>query len=396
MILKKIINELRYQINKRDIVFYYNYLRKVRTHTAPISQSILIIRLDAIGDAIIWLDQAKEYRKAFPYHRIVLLYNKAWEPIAQNLPYIDQCISYDRNNGSLRYKKQILRQVNMYTYEKAFCPTYSREFMCEDWFMHNVHAKEKIAFRRIYNKTLHLPFFYQLRKTIQLNEIVDDWYTQLIEYDDKGDMELQINAVFTKAVIRPKFESHLPLIPYRIERPVWFNEQNYVVIFPGASRIEKTWPPERFAIIANNYPTKTYVICGGSGDKKFVDNILTNINDYINVINLVGKTTLNELIGIIHNASFIITNDTSASHIAVATRTPSICILGGGHYGRFHPYKVDVISQEEKKILPRTVSTSDISCFKCNWNCKYKLQNGRWKCIDDIQLEDVLSVIPCE
>lgn len=396
MILKKIINELRYQINKRDIVFYYNYLRKVRTHTAPISQSILIIRLDAIGDAIIWLDQAKEYRKAFPQHRIVLLHNKSWELIAQKLPYIDQCISYDRNNGALRYKKQILRQVNMYTYEKVFCPTYSREFMCEDWFMHNVHAKEKIAFSRNYNKTLHLPFFYQGRKQIELNEIVEGWYTQLVEKNSQEEMELQINAEFTRNVIDPLFKSCLPVIPYQTSCPNWFNVTEYVVLFLGASRKERTWPPERFAEITNRFSSNTYVICGGLGDKDLVDIFLEYINNSVKVINLVGKTNLNELISIIQKAKYIITNETSASHIAVATRTPSVCILGGGHFGRFHPYNIDSLTLDEKTILPHVVFTSDNTCFKCEWNCKYNLQNGRWKCIDDIQLEDVLSVIPCE
>ena len=38
-------------------------------------KSILIVRLDAIGDFIIWLDAAKEIKKHFPDKHLVLLCN---------------------------------------------------------------------------------------------------------------------------------------------------------------------------------------------------------------------------------------------------------------------------------------------------------------------------------
>ena len=50
---------------------------------------ILIIRQDAIGDFVMWLDTAKEYRKLYPpdKYKIVLAGNKIWCDLAEELPF---------------------------------------------------------------------------------------------------------------------------------------------------------------------------------------------------------------------------------------------------------------------------------------------------------------------
>ena len=42
------------------------------------SNGLLLLRLDALGDFILWLDSAKEYRKIYPGRKITLLVNAAW------------------------------------------------------------------------------------------------------------------------------------------------------------------------------------------------------------------------------------------------------------------------------------------------------------------------------
>ena len=94
------------------------------------------------------------------------------------------------------------------------------------------------------------------------------------------------------------------------------------------------------------------------------------INADRQVTNLIGKTTLIELFSIIKQAKFVITNETSASHITVAVRTPSICILAGAHYARFQPYIVENISDDEKKYLPK-IANYFMDCYNCNHICPY-------------------------
>ena len=58
---------------------------------------ILLIRLDAIGDFVMWLDTAKEYQKLYPSdkYKILLAGNKIWCDLADELPYWDKVIPVD-------------------------------------------------------------------------------------------------------------------------------------------------------------------------------------------------------------------------------------------------------------------------------------------------------------
>ena len=55
---------------------------------------LLLIRQDAIGDFILWLDTAKEYKKHFPpeSHKIVLIGNALWCDLAMELPFWDEVL----------------------------------------------------------------------------------------------------------------------------------------------------------------------------------------------------------------------------------------------------------------------------------------------------------------
>lgn len=107
MIITRLVNEIKYQYLKFcDLLSYlYFYRRKIWTKESREDNAILVIRLDAIGDCILWLDQAKEYKNAFPKQKLVLLCNSLWLELAQSLPF-DEIISFDR-------KKRKIRDIDM-------------------------------------------------------------------------------------------------------------------------------------------------------------------------------------------------------------------------------------------------------------------------------------------
>ena len=58
------------------------FVKKQTTH-----QIVLLIRQDTIGDFVLWLDTAKEYRKLYPSgnYKIVLVGNALWCDLARDL-----------------------------------------------------------------------------------------------------------------------------------------------------------------------------------------------------------------------------------------------------------------------------------------------------------------------
>ena len=107
------------------------------------------------------------------------------------------------------------------------------------------------------------------------------------------------------------------------------------------------------------------------------------------VTSLAGKTSLQQLTTIIAGAQLLVSNETSAVHIAAAVGVPSVCIVGGGHYGRFVPYDEKV---GDHRPLP-LVATRKMECFGCNWVCKFHPAKGKpMPCIEEIPVDTVWNL----
>ncbi|SVE49191.1 uncharacterized protein METZ01_LOCUS502045, partial [marine metagenome] len=93
---------------------------------------VLLVRQDAIGDFVMWLDTAKEYRKLYPPEKfeLVLIGNALWYSLAKELPYWDKVIPVDVKQFKTfsRYRWNILRGIRKLNTKTAIQPTYSREF----------------------------------------------------------------------------------------------------------------------------------------------------------------------------------------------------------------------------------------------------------------------------
>jgi ADP-heptose:LPS heptosyltransferase len=55
------------------------------------------------------------------------------------------------------------------------------------------------------------------------------------------------------------------------------------------------------------------------------------------VLNLVGETDLGKFLAVIDQLSLLVTNDTGASHLAAATKTPSVVLFGPSRPARWAP-----------------------------------------------------------
>ena len=98
---------------------------------------VLLIRQDAIGDFILWLDTAKEYRKYYPPDKckIVLVGNALWCDLAKELPFWDEVlpVSVKAFKTLSRYRWNILREV------LCFGAAMSELKILSGWKKHIIH-----------------------------------------------------------------------------------------------------------------------------------------------------------------------------------------------------------------------------------------------------------------
>lgn len=125
----------------------------------------------------------------------------------------------------------------------------------------------------------------------------------------------------------------LQVVDNEYVRDLKLNPKGYIVINPNASdlRVERRWSSASFIQLiehlAQKYPDTNLVLIGAPNEKEYVDTIDKNLNCK-QVINVAGKTSLDELIQIISHAQLLITNDTGPLHMAAACRVPSVALFG--------------------------------------------------------------------
>lgn len=368
----------------------------------PVNQTaddVIVIKMDAIGDFLIWLDSASQYKKIYKNQRIVLICNTVCEEIAKHTGFFDEIISVQsrRFEADNKYKKEILEKLRKRSFHTLLQTAYSRTIDM-DILACCIPAKEKIGFvadESRENLSRFVTFRWICKK-------LDKIYDKLIPSGEKGLMELERNAVFIRGLGR-EFKAGYSELPIAQVKEGIIPQKPYVVFFPGSSSEKKMWPIDRFAQIGEYIISKKNMdiyLCGSKDEAYIYENFMNSMtrNEYKErVHNYFGKTTLLELAEVIRHSELIISNDTSGIHFAAAVNTKGICLFGEFAFGRFLPYRCERDCKEHNPII---VCHAGMQCAGCSAKgtrtsaCKEHLMKaGKYLCIDEITVEQVLEWI---
>lgn len=346
-----------------------------------VAKKIALVRLDNIGDFVLWLPAADAVRALYPDYRIVLYANQTWADFAAAFKTWDEVIPIDcdRLATRLRYRNKTLRAISSEGYTLAIQPVYSRALLMGDTLIRMTGAPHRIGFRSDLSNM-----------TACEHWITDRWYTHLVPANPSPMTELERNAEFIRGLGIGEYTSQRPRIPKLAELPQALRPPHpCFIIFPGAGWLGRQWPAEHFAALVRALvaaTARTAVLCGALADRALCERI-ANLSG-VPCINFAGRTDLVELTELIRAADFLIGNETSAIHLAAAVRTPSVCLLGGGHFGRFVPYPADYADPD---TMPEPVNFP-MPCYGCNWICTQPHQPGAAvPCIAGISVEAVLA-----
>lgn len=355
------------------------------------SEVVGIVRLDAIGDFVVWLPAAQaliDHQRA-KQKQVVLIVNQLWAPWAERLLEIDQVVAVDVNmfDKSLRYRIFMLQRIRRLLLGSIIVPAHSRiPGDGNDAIAFASGARTRIANKGYRSKN---------RFAALLRTLLNIGYSRVVVLDeiwnsDNGSMsEPEINAGFVKAlgisqnVLIGKLPRNQSLEFYDLQLPV----EPYVVMIPGGSWNGKAWPLERFVALALKLRAHGFeVVVSGSEDERALCEELASA---CSGRNIAGRTSLQTLAEVIGGARLVIGNDSAGIHIAVAAEVDSVCVMWGGSFGRFIPYK--------KGILPRGLEARAVyrymDCFCCTGTCPYPTVAGKVKCIDAVPVSEVWDTV---
>jgi ADP-heptose:LPS heptosyltransferase len=354
-----------------------------RLAAKPVPGRVLLVRLDAIGDYVLWSSYAAALRSRFPQGRwhVTLMGNELWSGLARDSGLFDAVWSLSRRRFVLDpiYRFRVLRHLSRAGFEVAIHPTHARDFLWGDSVIHCCGAHTRIGWEG--DAYLLVP---------PQRWLSDRWYSRLVPGRRGPRPVLERNAEFLRGL---GVEPPRQLRPLRLTAavPQELASRPYFLLAPGASKDIRQWPVENFAEVGRRLRERTAwacVICGGPADRPLG---LALVSSSIgNVVDLTGRTSLAELVALIGGARFLLTNESGPVHIAALMGTPALVVAGGGHFGQFVPYPSD---QVDATCLPQTV-TRRMSCFGCDWNCIYPLAKHQpAPCIGDVTCDDVWDVI---
>lgn len=345
--------------------------------------NVLVMRLDAIGDFLLFLDSARAYKKIYPGKKVDVLCQPACLEFAKASGCFDECLTKDMLKG---YQCELLVQT-VYSKTRAI----------------DVAAASIPAVRKISIKPDESGVNLSRRITSsRINRAGDGIYDELVDTGNAQLTELNRNAAFVRMLGEKEFLSSVSRLPRMTDASFPWNGGSYFIVFPGASSIHKMWPPERYAeVIRRIYARSslTCLVCGAQNEGWIFDSIKKELEGTVpEPVNMMGKTTLSELAELVRGAAFLIGNDTSGIHLAASVGTRCVCIAGDFIFGRFIPYQVE---EDPGTPLPDVVHAG-VKCSGCAYSRKTLrcllsvFTKKRFECILRISVEDVMKMLEGE
>ena len=357
----------------RFILLKFPLLLKFFTKFRNSQKRLLIIKTDAIGDYILFRNFIEIVKKSevFNDYKIDLLGNNLWQDLAHQYdsPFIENFFLivpddlYESPFKTFRLGWRLFKN----NYQTVLQPTFARTLIT-DGLAGLTAANQIIGFE---GDTERINIRYKAK--------TDKFYSQKLLLPEGIDFEFDRSRLFFERVLKQPVTLSGPSI-------VWESRKRQgIIIFPGAGVMKRSWEGEKFLALIKlivQHSSHPVYLAGGLQEKQMGGFLMENLPPK-SVNNLIGTTSLSQLVELIGNAALIIANETSAIHIAAATQTKAVCILGGGHFERFAPYPEHIQSR------PFCVYEK-MECYYCNWNCKYQTgENEPFPCIQNVSLEKV-------
>jgi len=212
----------------------------------------------------------------------------------------------------------------------------------------------------------------------------------------QGRHEIDLNYDLLEKYINHPIERDYKTIVYHQERSllldnILLRNEEYIVLQPCAangSLTAKIWGIDNFnnliPSLRRKYNKYKVVLVGDKGDFDMVRDTGLLDND---VINLIGDTSVMELISVLNNAAVVVAHDSGVMHLANALNINLIALYGPTDFTRTKPLG------DNSKIL---FSHSD--CFAKMYNANFSENEvskmyPNFECMSNISVDDVLDAI---
>lgn len=316
---------------------------------------ILVVRNDRIGDVVLSLPAITALKRRYPSAHIAILIKPCTQDILYQNPDIDEVI-LDRGEGIFQLSQKIKKKG--FDMVIILYPSLRNGLLC---WLARIPLRIGTGYKPVgllFNQRVYIH-----RKG--LHEV--DYCLKLASAGGVLSEEREI-----RFKIREKDRVYASNLLEGLSHPI-------ICIHPANKGSALNWTERRYAELLDKMKDFNVVLTGTKEDAIFIDRILS-LSDS-SPLNLVGKTSLGELMGVLSLCDVFIGPSTGPMHIAGGSKTPVIAL--------FPP----ISSQSPLKWAPlgdkHTILIPSVECKKKRCSHKCRLYN----CMDKITADEVIEAM---
>jgi len=341
----------------------------------------LISSYTGLGNFILKTPMIRAILEHFPNAQIDLICGSPWgaEKVLENSRWINQ-IHWCKPKSSIFKKISLFFDIRAENYDVLLCPfdstpRFLRIFVC---FL----GIKKIISHLYFNKNKNL----RNSLTLLFRPVIT--FVPILTGRHESDLNLDLLEPLLE---KPTDRDLQTFVNWEHENLPFKLPESFIIIQLGACNgapTPKTWDPKNFIEIINrwrkDHPENKFVLVGDQGDAKILESVEIPVNG---VLNLLGKTTFNQLCNVLNQAELVIAHDSGVMHLANALQKPLIALYGPTDYSRTAPLFINshmIHSRNECWAKMYNFNESESNLAK-----HYK----DYHCMSGISCQDVLTTI---
>jgi predicted lipopolysaccharide heptosyltransferase III len=275
---------------------------------------ILVIKLRYVGDVLLATPVLTRLRGGFPKARLAMLVNEGTEEVVEGHPALDEVLVMEK--GPLLRQWRFIRTLR------------ARRF---DLVVDLTDGDRSALLAWLSGAPVRLGYNSEGRWRGRL-------YSEIIQADRFGMHTVAYHLTATEALglTGPPPPPILTVVPEarreadRLLRDAGIEDTwPLVCLHPGARWWFKSWPPERFAALADLIQAETSSLAlflGGELERGVMSRIAARMTTPYRT--LIGRTGLKELAAVLERATLMVSNDNGPMHMAAALGVPVIGLFG--------------------------------------------------------------------
>ena len=287
----------------------------------PVPRSILVVRLDHLGDVLMSTPALAALRRAYPEARLDALAAPWGRAALEGNPDVDRVFEapapwYDPRRGDLPAPAEVL-SVSAMLRREAY-----------DWAL-DMRGDPRVVAAYL------LP---AARRRFGFSGLgLERLLTDAVPYDRRRsmlDLALDLAAAAGAPAVprRPVFRVD---DDDRVEAGTLLQAdarlragERFAVIAPGANRAAARWPAERFAEVGDGLEAAglRVVLAGREADAPVTRALAAAM--VCRPADLTGRTGLGTLAAVLERAALLVANDSGSSHLAAAVDCPTVAVFG--------------------------------------------------------------------